>query len=277
MTPASNQDALAPELVAELREVAETAALEAAELVREHAAGPVTVAETKSSKVDVVTAADRASEELLSQRVMEMRPRDGFFGEEGGRRESRTGVTWVVDPIDGTVNFLYGIPHYSVSVAAVDQDDISLAGAVVNVPSGELFTAARGQGATLDGAPLAVRPVPPMSERLVITGFQYQARIRALQGAAVAQLLRHVRDIRREGSAALDLCQVASGRADTYVEEGLHLWDRAAASLVAAEAGARVSLHRGVGGMTCVLCVPADGYDDMLALVARCGFFEASS
>jgi myo-inositol-1(or 4)-monophosphatase len=266
-------DSVPPDLVRELREIAEVTAREAARLVREHAAGPVTVEDRKSSDVDVVTAADKASEELLARRLGELRPDDGFFGEEGGRRASRTGVTWVVDPIDGTVNFLYGIPHYAVSVAAVDASERSLAGAVVNVPLGEVFTAARGQGATLDGEPLRVRPVPPLAERLVLTGFQYQEHVRTLQGAAVARLLGQVRDIRREGSAALELCQVAAGRADVYVEEGLHLWDRAAAALVAEEAGARVSLHPGVGGMTCILCVPADGYEETLALVRDCGFF----
>jgi myo-inositol-1(or 4)-monophosphatase len=270
-------DPFPPALVRELREIAESTAQEAAELVRVHAEGPVTVAERKSSEVDVVTAADKASEELLARRLGELRPDDGFFGEEGGRRETRTGVTWVVDPIDGTVNFLYGIPHYAVSVAAVGPDETSLAGAVVNVPRGEVFTAGRGQGATLDGRDLRVRPVPPMAERLVLTGFQYQERIRTLQGEAVARLLGHVRDIRREGSAALELCQVAAGRADVYVEEGLHLWDRAAAALVAEEAGARVSLHTGVGGMTCILCAPAEGYPETLALVRECGFFAPDS
>jgi myo-inositol-1(or 4)-monophosphatase len=266
-------DTFPPALLRELREVAEATAQEAARLVREHSEGPVTVEDRKSSEVDVVTAADKASEELLARRLGELRPDDGFFGEEGGRRDSRTGVTWVVDPIDGTVNFLYGIPHYAVSVAAVGPGEQSLAGAVVNVPRGEVFTAALGQGATLDGEPLRVRPVPPMAERLVLTGFQYQEHIRTLQGEAVSRLLGHVRDIRREGSAALELCQVAAGRADLYVEEGLHLWDRAAAALVAEEAGARVSLHPGVGGMTCILCVPADGYQETLELVADCGFF----
>lgn len=269
----SGSDSFGPDLVRELREIAEVTAQEAARLVREHASGPVTVEDRKSSDVDVVTAADKASEELLARRLGELRPDDGFFGEEGGRRASRTGVTWVVDPIDGTVNFLYGLPHYAVSVAAVDTSERSLAGAVVNVPLGEVFTAGRGQGATLDGEPLRVRPVPPVAERLVLTGFQYQERIRTLQGEAVTRLLGQVRDIRREGSAALELCQVAAGRADVYVEEGLHLWDRAAAALVAEEAGARVSLHTGVGGMTCILCVPADGYEETLTLVRDCGFF----
>ncbi|QIK66756.1 inositol monophosphatase [Nocardioides sp. HDW12B] len=261
-----------PALLAELRRVAETVAREAGALVREHAAQPVSVADRKTSRTDVVTAADHAAEELLGRRLRELRPDDGFLGEEGGQRASATGITWVVDPIDGTVNFLYGIPQYAVCVAAVDDDEVSLAGAVLDVTRDQLYAAARGQGATLDGVPLAVREVAPMNERLVVTGFQYQQRIRELQGDAVRQLLSRVRDVRRQGSAALDLCTVAAGRADAYIEEGLHLWDRAAASLVAEEAGARVSLHTGVGGMEAVLCTPADGHDDTLAVITECGF-----
>ncbi len=277
MTPPARPDLQDPVLLAELRHVAETVAGEAAALVRRHAASPVSVADRKTSHTDVVTAADHAAEELLGRRLRELRPGDGFLGEEGGRRPSETGITWVVDPIDGTVNFLYGIPQYAVCVAAVDDDEISLAGVVVDVPRGEVYSAARGQGSTLDGVALSVRPVAPMTERLVITGFQYQKRIRELQGDAVRLLLSRVRDVRRQGSAALDLCSVAAGRADAYVEEGLHLWDRAAASLVAEEAGARVSLHTGVGGMEAVLCAPADGHDDLLAVVAECGFLAPAA
>jgi myo-inositol-1(or 4)-monophosphatase len=257
---------------AELRRVAETVALEAAELVRTRRTPDVEVADRKSSAVDVVTAVDRESEALLRRRLAQLRPDDGFHGEEGGRAPSRSGVTWVVDPIDGTVNFLYGIAHYCVSVAAVDAEDRSLAGAVVNVTTDQVYTAARGDGATLDGAPLRVRPVAPMAERLFLTGFQYQQSVRRAQGAAVARLVTEVRDIRRMGSAALELCAVAAGTADAYVEEGLHLWDRAAAALVAEEAGATVQLHPGAGGMDCVICAPADGFDEVLELVRSCGF-----
>ena len=265
-------DVLDRVLLAELRGVAETVALEAAAFVRERRRAGVEVADRKSSVVDVVTAVDRESEALLRRRLGELRPGDGFHGEEGGRAESSSGVTWVVDPIDGTVNFLYGIAHYCVSVAAVDGDERSLAGAVVNVSTGEVYTAARGGGATLDGAPLAVRPVAPMGERLFLTGFQYQQEVRVKQGAAVARLIGQVRDIRRMGSAALELCAVAAGRADAYVEEGLHLWDRAAAALVAEEAGALVQVHRGAGGMDCIVCAPEAGFPEVLALVESCGF-----
>ena len=261
--------------LAGLRAVAESVAVEAAALVRERRQSEVEVADRKSSAVDVVTEVDRESESLLRSRLSELRPADGFHGEEGGRARSTSGVTWVVDPIDGTVNFLYGIPHYCVSVAAVDDEDRSLAGAVVNVTTGELYSAARGGGATRDGAPLRVRPVAPMAERLFLTGFQYQQEVRVKQGNAVARLVGHVRDIRRMGSAALDLCAVAAGTADAYVEEGLQLWDRAAAALVAEEAGAVVRVESGAGGMDCVVCAPADGFDEVLELVRSCGFLAA--
>jgi myo-inositol-1(or 4)-monophosphatase len=259
-----------------LRTTAETVATEAAALVRRRRRDGVEVADRKSSVVDVVTAVDREAEEYLLGRLAELRPGDGFFGEEGGRSEAgRSEVTWVVDPIDGTVNFLYGIPQYCVSVAAVGPQEQSLAGAVVDVATGDVYSAARGGGATCNGVPLRVRDVAPMGERLFLTGFQYQQHVRRLQGTAVARLVGRVRDIRRMGSAALDLCAIAAGRADAYVEEGLNLWDRAAASLVATEAGATVGVLSGAGGMECVVCAPADGYADVLRVVRECGFLAA--
>ena len=246
-------------------------ALEAAELVRGRREGVVTVAETKSSAVDVVTEADRASERLIRDRLLTARPGDGFVGEEGGQADSTSGVTWVVDPIDGTVNFLYDLPMYAVSIAARRGDDV-VAGVVVNVPTGEVFTALRGGGAWVDGRRLRVGACPPASQTLVATGFNYDADVRVLQGRAVAELLATVRDVRRLGSAALDLCAVAAGRVDAYVEEGLHPWDLAAGGLVATEAGARVETEQGIGGRVCVVCAPAEGFGDFLGLVRRCGF-----
>jgi myo-inositol-1(or 4)-monophosphatase len=261
------------ELLAALRATAEQVATEVAALVRERRRGEVEVADHKSSAVDPVTEVDRAAEALARDRLAALRPDDGFHGEEGGHSApSRSGVTWVVDPIDGTVNYLYDIPQYAVSVAAVDQERRSLAGAVVNVSTGQLFSAALGAGATLDGRPLRVGGAVPSSQRLFLTGFQYQQRVRALQGAAVARLVARVRDIRRLGSAALDLCGIAAGTADAYVEEGLQLWDRAAGQLVATEAGAEIAVLPGVGGMDCVVCAPADGFGEVLELVEECGF-----
>lgn len=261
--------------VDELRRIAETVAVEAADLVRSRAKAGVAVADRKSSVVDVVTEVDRESEALLRRRLAELRPEDGFLGEEGGSTPSRSGVVWVVDPIDGTVNFVYGIPHSCVSVAAVDESGDTLAGAVVHVTTGEVYSAGRGRGATRDGSPLSVRPEAPMQERLVLTGFQYQRPIREVQGAAVARMVGQVRDIRRMGSAALDLCAVAAGHADAYIEEGGHLWDWAAAGLVATEAGAQVEVLPGAGGMDCVVCAPRGSYAEMLALATECGFLAA--
>jgi len=263
--------------VAALRSVAETVAVEAAALVRDRRRAGATVADRKSSPVDIVTEVDREAEAFLRTRLADLRPGDGFLGEEGGRGTSATGVTWVVDPIDGTVNFLYGIPHYSVSVAAVDAGGGSLAGAVVDVTRDVVFSAALRGGATQDGTPLEVRGPAPLAEQLFLTGYQYRAELRALQAPAVARLVPRIRDIRRMGSAALELCAIAAGAADAYVEEGLNLWDRAAAALVATEAGAVVEVLRGVGGTDCVVAAPAAGYAEVLRVVTECGFLAPSS
>ena len=258
----------------ELLDLARTVALDAATLVRQRRSGDVEVADTKSSPVDVVTEADRAAEKLIYSRLTEARPGDGFLGEEGGSAESTSGVTWVVDPIDGTVNFLYGIPQYAVSIAA-SRDGAPVAGVVVNVASGEVFTATRGGGAMLDGHPLRVRDVVALEQRLVATGFNYVRDVRVLQAAATGRMLATVRDIRRQGSAALDLCALGAGRLDGYVEEGLNPWDLAAGGLVAEEAGARVETLAGVGGTTCVVAAPAGGFDEFHDLAERCGFFAS--
>jgi myo-inositol-1(or 4)-monophosphatase len=230
-----------PHLQTELLELARATAEEAALLV---GAGRSTAAEqvdTKSSPVDVVTAVDTASEALIVRRLTDARPEDGVLGEEGAEREGTSGVRWVVDPIDGTVNFLYGLPAYAVSIAA-EVDGRTEAGVVLNVATGELFTAVRGGGAwlTAPGA-AAVRlhgsaPVS-LAQALVATGFGYRVEQRRAQGAVVARLLPEVRDIRRHGSAALELCAAAAGRVDAYYEVDLKPWDHAAGALVAAEAG----------------------------------------
>ncbi|HET7690564.1 MAG TPA: inositol monophosphatase family protein [Nocardioidaceae bacterium] len=257
----------------ELRDLAVRVAVEAAALVRARRAEGVAVVATKSSAVDIVTETDRESEELIRAALRAARPHDGFVGEEGGSAETTSGVTWVVDPIDGTVNFLYGVPAYAVSIAARTEREV-VAGAVVNVANGEVFSASRGGGAFLDGTRLQVRPSPPVDQRLVATGFWYDAQFRAAQGAAVARLLPLVRDIRRGGSCALDLCSVAAGRCDAYVEEGPAPWDYAAGGLVAEEAGARLELRPGANGQTCVICAPADGFAEFAALVEGAGFLE---
>ena len=255
----------------DLLDLARAVAVETAGLVRIRRRAGVEVAATKSSPVDIVTEVDQAAERLIYDRLMSARPDDGFLGEEGGSSESSSGVTWIVDPIDGTVNFLYGIPQYAVSIAA-SVDDRVVAGVVVNVETEEVFAATLGGGATCGGRPLNVRSDVPLSERLVVTGFNYVAEVRARQAVAAAALLTQVRDIRRLGSAALDLCAIGAGRADAYVEEGLNPWDLAAGGLVATEAGATLQVRPGVGGTDCVICAPADGFEEFAGLVTDCGF-----
>jgi myo-inositol-1(or 4)-monophosphatase len=256
----------------ELLDLARDVALEAAELVAARRAGRVEVADTKSSSTDVVTEADRAAEELIYGRLTRARPGDGFLGEEGASAESSTGVTWVVDPIDGTVNFLYGIPQYAVSIAA-ERDGSTVAGVVVDVAGGEVFTGLRGGGAYADGRRLRVREAVPLAQRLVATGFSYVPQTRTVQAAAVGRLLSSVRDVRRMGSAALDLCMVAAGRVDGYVEEGVQPWDVAAAALIAEEAGATIGACRGAGGHTCVIASATAGFAEFEELARACGFF----
>ena len=258
----------------ELLTLARDVAHEAAELVAERRRAGVAVADTKTSPTDVVTEADRASEELVRRRLLEARPDDGFVGEEGSNASSASGVTWVVDPIDGTVNFLYGIPQYAVSIAARVGDEV-VAGVVVDVVKGETFTATRGGGAHLDGRPVVVREVVPLEQRLVITGFSYERATRVAQAAAVQQQLGRVRDVRRIGSAALDLCYLACGRADAYVEEGLNDWDLAAGGLVVEEAGGRIAQRPGIGGKSCVIASPSTGFDDFFETVRDCGFLAS--
>ncbi|KAA9153319.1 inositol monophosphatase [Amycolatopsis acidicola] len=228
----------------ELKNVAVQVAGEAASLVRQAREAmltgrPVRV-DTKSTDTDVVTAVDRASERLVRERLAELRPGEHVLGEEEGG-SAGDGVTWVVDPIDGTVNFLYGSPVFSVSLAA-QVDGVSLAGVVVEPVDGRVWTAVRGEGAWLDGRRLGTSSPERLELTLVATGFAYAAERRERQARAVADLLGRVRDIRRPGSASLDLCAVAAGWTDAYIEHGLKRWDWAAGALIAAEAGAVVSL-----------------------------------
>lgn len=236
-----------------LVEVAERVAREAGRLVHEGRPERVAVAATKTSPEDVVTAMDLASEELLRRRLAELRPHDGVLGEEQGYVPGTSGVTWVVDPIDGTVNYLYGLPAYAVSVAAVvgpagppDPATWTVAAGCVHAPAdGRTFRAGRGLGATLDGRVLQMEEPRPLPGCLVGTGFGYRAERRRAQARVLADLLPRVRDIRRTGSAALDLCNLAAGHLDLYYERGLGAWDLAAGLLVAQEAGALVTGLRG--------------------------------
>jgi myo-inositol-1(or 4)-monophosphatase len=261
----------APAPGADLLELAVATVREAGQLVSSMRSEGVDVASTKSSPIDIVTEADRTCEELIRSRLLGSRPGDGFVGEEGSDVPSASGVTWIVDPIDGTVNYLYGLPHYSVSIAASIDGEV-VAG-VVHSPALDLeYAAVLGEGATLNGVPVRVRSTPSIDQALVSTGFSYEATIRARQGRAVARMLPQVRDIRRLGSCALDLCTVASGQIDAYVEEGAHIWDYAAGSLVATEAGATFEVWTTSGDRDLVVCAPTPGWAGFSALVRSCGF-----
>ena len=202
---------------------------------------------TKSSPTDPVTVVDTETERLLRERLAALRPDDAILGEEeGGAAQAPAGVpVWVLDPIDGTVNFMYGLGAYAVSVG-VQIDGVSVAGAVANAATGEVFSAARGHGSVVirDGVSTALRcnVIDELPMALVATGFAYERERRRRQAGAVAELLAEVRDIRRVGSCALDLCMVAAGQLDAYFESGVHVWDWAAAALIAEEAGAVVRL-----------------------------------
>lgn len=255
----------------ELLDLARRVAGEAADFVAERRTRGVSVAATKSSIVDVVTEVDRESEALIRDRLLSARPDDAFLGEEGGSEGGGSGVRWIVDPIDGTVNFLYGLPQFSVSIAA-EQDGRVVAGVVVNAATGREYSAGIGTGAHRDGVRLRVREPAPLAERLVLTGFNYQEHTRRVQAAAVANLLPRVRDIRRLGSCALDLCHVAEGSADAYVEEGVAEWDHAAGALIAREAGARTEVTVGRSGKQALICAPAEAFDEFREAVVSCGF-----
>lgn len=226
---------LPPPTAAQLAELAVELATGAAQLVRERIGGQLDV-HAKSTETDLVTTADRASEQWLRDRLAQRRPGDAVLGEEAGSASGTTAVCWVVDPIDGTVNFVLGLPQYAVSVAA-QVDGRTVAGAVCNVASGELFRAHAGGGAYLGDRVLHGPRSVPLPRAVVGTGFAYASQTRERQAAVVAGLLPVVADIRRLGSAALDLCAVAAGRLDAYFEAGLHPWDFAAGLLIAEEAG----------------------------------------
>lgn len=231
---------------AELLDIARMIALEAGELIARRRTEGVTIADTKSSSIDVVTFADRECEEFVKARLVELRPQDGFCGEEGGDSTGTSGLTWIVDPIDGTVNYLYGIPQFAVSIAVVEgiPDPGSwkqLAGVVFNPMTDELYSASLGGGAFLINGgkteKLSVNQETQLAHTLLATGFAYSSELRAEQAQVLTRILPQVRDIRRAGAASLDLCAVASGQLDAYYERDTKPWDYAAGSLILREAG----------------------------------------
>lgn len=220
---------------------------EAAHLIRTGRESAVLDVDTKSDPTDVVTAMDRACERLLRERIAAARPDDGVHGEEHDEHPGTSGVRWIIDPIDGTVNYLYGLNHCCVSIAV--EIDGELVVGVVTKPTGEQFHARRGGGAYVDDRPLRAGHPPRVGLALVATGFGYLTERRCQQGQVVAALLPQVRDIRRLGSAALDLCNVAAGKVDAYYEWGTHIWDWAAGAVICREAGALVRLPQDDEGL----------------------------
>jgi fructose-1,6-bisphosphatase/inositol monophosphatase family enzyme len=226
--------------MSELLDLATEAARSAGNLLLERFVRPARGVDTKTSPTDPVSDADRASEELILGLISKSRPADGIVGEEGGGRTGSSGVEWVVDPLDGTVNFLYGIPVWAVSIAARDERGTFL-GVVFDPNRDEMFTAELGGGSRMNGEPIRVGDETDLAKALIGTGFAYQAEARAVQARVVERLLPRVRDIRRAGSAASDLATVACGRFDGFFEAHLEEWDRAAGVLLVREAGGVVA------------------------------------
>lgn len=258
----------------ELGDLAVAIARDAGALIRRRREEGVQVAETKSSATDIVTEADRASEELIRAWLRDARPDDAVLGEEGDDVAGTSGVRWVVDPIDGTVNYAHGLPNYAVSIG-VEVDGEVAVGVVLNPAQGVEYTAVRGRGARRNGVPISVAEPVPVARAVVATGFSYERSLRISQAATFSRLLPAVADVRRFGSCALDLCAVADGSLDGYVEEGIGgPWDYAGGALVAREAGARTEVLTGAAGRILVVAAPAASYDEFRNLIVSCGFLD---
>ena len=230
----------------ELRALAEAVAREAGALLRDAFEGPELRISAKSTPTDLVSEADHAAEHLIRERIAAARPDDGVLGEEGGDRVGTSAVRWIVDPLDGTVNFLFGIPQWAVSIAAEDEQGM-LVGVVYDPQRDELFSAERGGVPMLDGHPISGSTKEDLATALVATGFGYDAEVRRAQAVVAARLLPEVRDLRRFGAAAIDLAWTACGRLDAYYEHGLNAWDLAAGGLICECAGLVVKPLEPVG------------------------------
>jgi myo-inositol-1(or 4)-monophosphatase len=255
-----------------LLELAVEVAREAGQLITQQRPQDLGVSATKTSPTDVVTVMDTAAESLIRDRIGRLRPHDGFLGEEGGASGAARQVEWVIDPIDGTVNYLYGIPQFAVSIAVRVAGSV-VAGVVHDPNRQEEFTAMLGEGARLNGQEIRVSGETDPAQSMLLTGFSYQVATRTAQAKSVAAVLPLVRDIRRFGSAALDLCWVACGRAEAFCERGLQPWDLAAGGLLAWEAGARVGGLRGkAAGEHLVVAANPVLYDALHDLLVDAGF-----
>jgi myo-inositol-1(or 4)-monophosphatase len=235
----------------------------AARLLADGLRRPRALVDTKTSTVDLVTEMDRASERLIVDGILARRPDDGILGEEGAAIEGTTGVRWIIDPLDGTTNFVYRIPGFSVSIA-VEVDGEVVAGVVHDVVHEEVYTARRGAGAFRNGVAIAPTTLTDPARALVGTGFSYVRDWRAEQAQVLDRVLHRIGNVRRIGSAAMDICMVACGRADAYYEWGLEPWDWSAGRLVAEEAGAGVSHLGGDPDLPPSLFAAAPGVFDQL-------------
>jgi myo-inositol-1(or 4)-monophosphatase len=251
----------------ELRELAGEVARRAGTLLLDERPRQL-VADTKSSPTDFVTAMDRRSERLIRDLLLGSRPDDGILGEEGTATPSRSGIRWVVDPLDGTVNYFYGRPDFAVSIAAERQGRV-VGAAVFDARTRRVYDAALGHGSRLDGVPIACSDKSDLGTALVSTGFSYSAEVRARQAVTLARVLPAVANIRRNGSAALDICSVAEGTSDAYFESDIKEWDVAAGALIATEAGAAV--HRVSDGSDPTVVVAAAPIAEAFTALIRRG------
>jgi myo-inositol-1(or 4)-monophosphatase len=237
-------------LIAELLELAKRVGDEAGELLQKR---PIEFeVKSKSTAIDVVTQMDSQSEAHIVSEILKARPDDGIIGEEGSERTSKSGITWVIDPLDGTVNYLYGLPGWNVSIAAKDSQGV-VVGVVVAPTINSTWFASRGGGAFLNGQVITCNEGVELNRALIATGFAYDVDARPAQLAQLSEILTRIRDLRRNGAAAVDLCHVAMGALDGYFEKGLQEWDWAAGSLIATEAGAKVTTISG----TTIAAAPA--------------------
>lgn len=251
----------------DLLALATDVAREAGALLRTRFAAPGSGVGTKSSSTDMVSDADRASEDLIISAISRARPDDAILGEETGGRAGSSGLRWVIDPLDGTTNFLFGIPHWAVSIACEDSDGL-MVGVVYDPMRAECFTAARGAGARLNDGPIAVTDAKDLQRALVSTGFSYRPEERAASASILPVVLPRVRDIRRAGAAALDLAWVACGRTDGYFETPVEWWDVAAGTVLVTEAGGIVGTLPSVGaGGIGYVAAGARLYPELRALV----------
>jgi len=252
----------------ELRVIAAEAARAAGELLRERfVAGGERATASKSSPTDLVSEADLAAERAIRELLAVRRPGDAILGEEGGETQAGEGLRWIVDPLDGTVNFLFGVPQWCVSVAVYD-DEGGLAGVVFDPLRDEIFAGERGGPATLNGSSLTASTADDLAVSLVATGFAYGADVRAAQAEVVARALPRVRDVRRMGSAALDLAWTAAGRYDAFYERGVQIWDTAAGSFLCECAGLEVRELEVAGEVPSgIVVAPAGLVDALLELV----------